>query len=144
MRRRVAYNFEIARRGDDERWHVLVARSGLFSRGPKATARSIVERWIFEQAGQLRGGRLVIVGRGGREPRRFDATVRVRVIDFANGTRDLAVAYIGTDQERGARRGPRRGADLLPGREVDRWELPPVAMRGPAARALAGAGARRD
>jgi hypothetical protein len=144
MRRRVAYTFEIARRDGDDCWHVLVAQSGLFSRAPKATARSIAERWIFEQAGQLRGGRLVIVGRGGREPRRFDATVRVRVIDFADGTRDLAVAYIGTDQERGARRGPRRRADLLPGRDVNRWELPPIDVRSTVTRALTGAGAHRD
>jgi hypothetical protein len=66
------------------------------------------------------------------------------VIDFADGTRDLAVAYIGTDQERGARRTPRRRADLLPGRDVDRWELPPIDVRSTVTRALTGTGAGRD
>jgi hypothetical protein len=99
MRGRRRYAFEIAMRGRDGQWSVAVARSGFFSRSPKATARSIAERWIFEQAGQLRGGRLVILGRRCGPPRAFDATVRIRIL-HEYGARQLAAAYIGVDWRR--------------------------------------------
>lgn len=111
MRRKVAYGIEIATRGAHGEWQVRTAKAGLFSRKPKATARSIIERWIHEQSGQLRGGRVVIVGSKESLPRHFETTVRVRILDFDDRSRELAVAYIGSD----APAGPRR---------VDRWELP--------------------
>lgn len=100
MRGRVRYVVEIATRRDGGSWHPLVTRSGLFSRGPKATARSIVERWIFEQQGQLRGGRVVIRGRRAGVRRAFEATVRVRILAGDESGRQLAVAYIGIDHAR--------------------------------------------
>jgi hypothetical protein len=96
MRGRARYTFEIARRQEGNSWRLLIAKSGLFSRGPKQTVRSIAERWIHEQQGQLRGGRLVIRGKRGDAPRRFEATVRVRIL--ADDGQQLAVAYIGTDR----------------------------------------------
>jgi hypothetical protein len=97
MRGRRDYSFEIATRGSDGEWSVAVARTGIFSRSPKATVRSIAERWIFEQAGQLRGGRLIILGRRRTPPRAFDASVRIRILDQLGG-RQLAAAYIGVDR----------------------------------------------
>ena len=97
MRGRARYTFDIAARGRDGSWTVIAARSGRFSRGPKATARSIAERWIFEHVGQLAGGRLVIRGGQRGVPRKFVATVRIRILD-EYGVRQLAVAYIGTDR----------------------------------------------
>lgn len=97
MRGRRGYAFEIATRGRDCEWSVAVATSGMFSRSPKATARSIAERWIFEQAGQLRGGRLIILGKWRRPPRAFDASVRILILDQLGGRR-LAAAYIGVDR----------------------------------------------
>jgi hypothetical protein len=76
---------------------VVAARSGFFSRSPKSTARSIVERWIFEQQGQLRGGRVVILGKQHAEPKAFDASVRIRILAGDGSGRQLAVAYIGAD-----------------------------------------------
>lgn len=97
MRGSRCYVFEIAtRRGGP--WSVVAAGSGVFSRAPKATVRSIAERWIFEQAGQLRGGRLVIVGKRNRPCRSFEAFVRVRVLDDRRG--QLAAAYVGVEQGR--------------------------------------------
>ena len=113
MKGRVRYTFEIATRRDDQTWHVLVARTGLFSRRPKATARSIVERWSHEQQGQLRGGRVVIGGRRAAVPKHFDATVRIRVLAGDGSGRQLAVAFIGIDRvarEDGARRSDPRTA----------------------------------
>ena len=98
MKGRVRYTFEIATRREGRVWQVLVARSGLFSRTPKSTARSIVERWIFEQQGQLRGGRVVIQGRRTAAPKGFETTVRVRVLAGDGSGRQLAVAYIGVDR----------------------------------------------
>lgn len=98
MRGRVRYNFEIAtwRRGGS--WNTETVRTGLFSRGAKATARSIVERWIHEQQGQLIGGRVVIKGRRGDVPRGFEASARVRILAGDGSGRQLAVAYVGTDR----------------------------------------------
>lgn len=97
MRGSRCYVFEIAtRRGGP--WSVVADGSGVFSRTPKATVRSIAERWIFEQAGQLRGGRLVIVGKRNRSCRSFEAFVRVRVLDDRGG--QLAAAYVGVEQGR--------------------------------------------
>jgi hypothetical protein len=98
MKGRVRYTFEIATRGGGDSWCLLVTRSELFSRGPKQTVRSIAERWIHEQQGQLRGGRLVIRGRRGRAPRGFTATVRVRILAGDESGRQLAAAYIGLDR----------------------------------------------
>jgi hypothetical protein len=98
MRGRRSYAFEIATRRKDGQWSVVVARSSVFSRAPKATARSIAERWIFEQAGQLRGGRLVVLGRWRTARRSFDASVRIRILDRVGG-RQLAVAFIGNDRD---------------------------------------------
>jgi hypothetical protein len=111
MRRKVAYGIEIAARDTHGEWQVLTAKAGLFSRKPKPTARSIIERWIHEQSGQLRGGRVVIVGPKASLPRQFETTVRVRILDFEDRTRELAAAYIGSD---------------VPAEppQVDRWELP--------------------
>jgi len=104
MKGRVRYTFEIATRREGGAWQALVTRSGMFSRSPKATARSIVERWIHEQHGQLRGGRVVIRGRRTAAPRAFEATVRVRVLAGDGSDRQLAVAYIGTDTGGGSQR----------------------------------------
>src|SRR6266540_6697703 len=98
MKGRVRYSFEIATRRDGGSWHRPVTRTGLFSRNPKATARSIVERWIHEQQGQLLGGRVVIRGRSTSVPRAFEASVRVRLLAGDGSGRQLAVAYIGTDR----------------------------------------------
>ncbi|WP_328522902.1 hypothetical protein [Kribbella sp. NBC_00359] len=92
------YDFEIATRRDESSWHLVAVRTGLFSRGAKATARSIVERWIHEQTGQMRGGRLLIKGRRGQLPRTFEAFVRVRILAGDGTARQLAVAYIGADR----------------------------------------------
>jgi hypothetical protein len=97
MRGRRRYAFEIATRSSGQ-WSVVVAGSGVFSRAPKATVRSIAERWIFEQAGQLRGGRLIIFGKRSVPPRSFDAFVRIRILDVGLG--QLAAAYIGVDKRR--------------------------------------------
>ncbi|MFG1626236.1 hypothetical protein [Kribbella sp. NPDC049227] len=98
MTGRRSYAFEIAMRARDGSWQVVAARSGTFSRPPKATARSIAERWIHEQAGQLRGGRLVVLGKRRTPPRRFDASVRVRILDRLDGYL-LAAAYVGVDRD---------------------------------------------
>ena len=119
MRGRRGYAFEIATRGCDGQWVVVAARAGAFSRSPKATARSIAERWIFEQAGQLRGGRLVILGRRQRPPRAFEATVRIRVLDRLGG-RQLAAAYIGLD----------RGQDPITPPSRDHYLAPELALDG--------------
>lgn len=98
MRGRVRYNIEIGLRQSDGSWLLLVEGSGLFSRRPKQTVRSIAERWIHEQQGQLRGGRLIIRGKRADAPRGFEATVRVRVLADDESGRPLAAAYIGTDR----------------------------------------------
>jgi hypothetical protein len=107
MRGRRRYVFEIAMRRGSQ-WSVAAVGSGTFSRVPKATVRSIAERWIFEQAGQLRGGRLVILGKRKAPPTTFDASVRIRILD--DRLRLLAAAYIGVDR--------RKGAVLPPGKDV--------------------------
>ena len=104
MKGLVRYTYEIAIRHDSGTWHPLVARSGFFSRSPKSTARSLVERWIHEQQGQLRGGRVVIRGRRAAVPRAFEATVRVRVLAGDGSGRQLAAAYIGDDRAQLLRR----------------------------------------
>jgi len=93
------YTFEIATRAHDGHWSVLTTQSGLFSRAPQATARSIAERWIFEQAGQLRGGRLVIHGKRGEPPKTVDTVVRILILDHVTARR-LAAAYIIADHSR--------------------------------------------
>ncbi|GAB2679464.1 hypothetical protein [Kribbella swartbergensis] len=121
MRGRRAYAFEIAMRGRDGRWIVVVAKSGMFTRSPKATARSIAERWIFEQAGQLRGGRLVIRGKRRTVPRAFDASVRIRIMDEL-GARQLAAAYIGLDRS--------QGLAASAGDRKDHYVIPALALAG--------------
>lgn len=98
MRGRVRYTFEIATRRRGGSWNTIAVRTDLFSRGAKATARSIVERWIHEQQGQLVGGRVVIRGRRGDVPRSFEASARVRILAGDGSGRQLAVAYVGTDR----------------------------------------------
>lgn len=101
MRGRTRYVFDIAMRGQDHEWSVAVSKAAMFSRRPKETTRSIAERWIFEQAGQLRGSRLLIVGKRARPPRSFDADVRIRIMERIGG-RQLAAAYTGVDRGRGS------------------------------------------
>lgn len=103
MKGRVIYAYEIAVRRDGEVWHALASGTGMFSRSPKATARSLVERWIHEQQGQLRGGRVVVRGRRVAAPRAFDASVRIRILAGDGSGRQLAAAYIGDDRTRPAR-----------------------------------------
>jgi hypothetical protein len=100
MRARMTYELDIAMRGRDGRWWVAVARSAQFDRSPMSTARSIAERWIFEETGELPGGRLLVVGQRHRLPQSFDASVRIRILDKPGG-RQLAAAYIGIDCGRG-------------------------------------------
>jgi len=118
MRGRRGYSFEIATRKGDVEWSVTVARAGIFSRWPKATVRSIAERWIFEQAGQLRGGRLIILARRRTPPRAFDASVRIWILDQFGGRQLAAAAYIGVD----------RIAPSADGR--DHYLVPALAMAG--------------
>lgn len=104
MKGLVRYTYEIAVRRKSGTWHALVTGSGIFSRSPKSTARSLVERWIHEQQGQLRGGRVVIRGRRTAAPRAFEATVRVKVLAGDGSGRQLAAAYIGDDRTHATRR----------------------------------------
>jgi len=97
------YAYEIAVRRDGGVWQALASGTGIFSRKPKATARSLVERWIHEQQGQLRGGRVVVRGRRPAAPRAFEATVRITILAGDGSGRQLAVAYIGDDRTRPAR-----------------------------------------
>lgn len=112
MKGRVRYIFEIATRSGGGDWQIALSRTGEFTREPKATARSIVERWIFEQAGQLRGGRVIIRGARTGAPRAFDATVRVRILAGDGSGRQLAAAFVGSDVSIGARVRRRLGAVL--------------------------------
>lgn len=93
------YTFEIATRAEDGRWTILVAQSGHYSRTPEATARSIAERWILEQARRLPGGRLLVHGKRGEPPKSFVTIARILIRD-PRTTRRLAAAYIGTDRTR--------------------------------------------
>jgi hypothetical protein len=127
MRRKVAYGIEIATRDLHGEWQILTAKAGLFSRKPKPTARSIIERWIHEQSGQLRGGRVVILGPKASLPRQFETTVRVRILDYEARTRELAAAYIGSDVPTELSR-------------VDRWELPMPQYRADADRVPTSSG----
>ena len=97
MRGRRIYAFEIATRRSDGAWTVITSGAGAFSRPPVATVRSLAERWIHERTGQLRGGRLVVVGRRRGAPRTLVASVRIRVLDQVDG-HPLASAYIGVDR----------------------------------------------
>jgi hypothetical protein len=93
------YTFEIATRTHDGQWTVLTTQSGTFTRGAKATARSIAERWIIGQARRLPGGRLVVLGRRGEPRRTADAMVRILILK--NGSRRrLAAAYVVSDARR--------------------------------------------
>ncbi|MFF1819826.1 hypothetical protein ACFVWG_21170 [Kribbella sp. NPDC058245] len=103
MRGRKMYAFEIATRGNASEWVTAASGVGVFSRAPKPTVRSIAERWIHEQTGRLRGGRLVVVGRRRGAPRGFVPSVRIRLLDRA-GHRPLASAYIGVDRRDVVRR----------------------------------------
>ncbi len=97
MRGRRMYAFEIATRGNDGQWTVVAAGTNAFSRPPKATVRSLAERWIHENTGRLGGGRLIIVGRRRGAPRAFVAGVRIRLLDRPDGYA-LATAYVGVDR----------------------------------------------
>jgi hypothetical protein len=100
MKGRVRYAYEIAVRSDGGTWRDVVAGSSYFSRSAKATARSLVERWIHEQQGQLRGGRVIVRGRRLAAPRAFEATVRITILAGDGSGRRLAAAYIGDDRVR--------------------------------------------
>jgi len=91
------YAFEIATRGQDGSWSTVASGSGQFSRPPKASVRSIAERWIHEETGRLSGGRLLVVGRRRSAPQGFVAGVRIRLLDPA-GDYPLASACIGLDR----------------------------------------------
>ncbi|GAB3934039.1 hypothetical protein GCM10029976_042420 [Kribbella albertanoniae] len=91
------YAFEIATRESDGRWTVVASGTNVFSRPPKATVRSLAERWIHEHTGRLGGGRLVIVGRRRGAPRAFVAGVRIQLLDRPGGYA-LATAYVGVDR----------------------------------------------
>jgi hypothetical protein len=97
MRGRRMYAFEIATRARDGSWSTVASGSGQFSRPPKASVRSIAERWIHEETGRLSGGRLLVVGRRRNAPRGFVAGVRIRLLD-PQGDYPLASAYIGLDR----------------------------------------------
>ncbi|WP_405056861.1 hypothetical protein OG474_29495 [Kribbella sp. NBC_01505] len=97
MRGRRMYAFEIAKRGKDGSWSRVASGTGQFSRPPKASVRSIAERWIHEETGRLSGGRLLVVGRRRGVPRGFVPSVRIRLLDPA-GAYPLAAAYIGLDR----------------------------------------------
>ncbi|GAB3930351.1 hypothetical protein GCM10029976_031980 [Kribbella albertanoniae] len=103
MRGTKMYAFEIATRGRGGEWVTVASGLGVFSRAPKPTVRSIAERWIHEQTGRLRGGRLIVVGRRRAAPRGFVPSVRIRLTDRA-GDRPLASAYIGVDRRDVVRR----------------------------------------
>lgn len=103
MRGKRMYAFEISTRGRNGSWSTVASGIGEFSRPPKASVRSIAERWIHEETGRLRGGRLIVVGRRRRAPRWFVPRVRIQLLDRA-GEYPLASAYVGDDRRDVVRR----------------------------------------
>ncbi|GAA0597370.1 hypothetical protein GCM10009534_34680 [Kribbella sandramycini] len=103
MRGKRMYAFEISTRSLDGSWSTVASGVAEFSRPPKASVRSIAERWIHEETGRLRGGRLIVVGRRRHAPRWLVPAVRIRLLDRA-GEYPLASAYIGEDRRDAVRR----------------------------------------
>lgn len=104
---RAHYAYEIATRGDNGGWRVVMSSWGIFTRDPRATARSLLERWINDHLGQLPGGRVYVFEcPKDPEPAGIVGDVRVRIYNnpAAAGSRPLAAAYLGHHERDDANR----------------------------------------
>jgi hypothetical protein len=106
---RERYRYEIATSAQNGRWTPAVIRTDTFSRDPESIARGLLEQWIIDHAGRLRGGRVIVYTSATRaESARLLATVRVRVYkaEADDGAAPVAVAYLGEfDRSRRSRDG---------------------------------------
>ena len=114
---RERYRYEIATSAQNGRWTPAVIRTDTFSRDPESIARGLLEQWIIDHAGRLRGGRVIVYTSATRaESARLLATVRVRVHKAGadDGAAPVAVAYLGefdrSPRSRDLDRGPHQSA----------------------------------
>jgi hypothetical protein len=100
------YFYEIASRDETNHWQVVTTDRVASTRDPQSTARSVIERWINDQHGQLPGGQVFIFNHPKTtEPNDITASTRVRIYTTHPPHKSciLAAAYIGHHNHSDAR-----------------------------------------